>query len=192
MTGKTHMMGGTLTGFCWMAVTPPNNYAELGIMIGATTLGSLLPDIDHHSSKVTRSNIFTRVIGGFVSGVFKHRQQVHTVYACVIFAVIGYILSLCCGNLLIQLMVQLGLPAGFTIGPYAMVMAIGIFLGSMNHLVWDTFNPQGILWLYPSKKRISICFIQTGSVFETVFYVINIILVVIAVYALWERGIFLC
>lgn len=195
MTGKTHMLGGTLTGLCWLGIAPPSNYTEMILMVGATTAGSLLPDIDHHSSKVTRANIFTRIIGTAVSGIFKHRQQVHTIYACIIFGIIGYILTITCGNLIIQLFNSMGINLNVGINGYAgyaIVVGIGFLLGSLNHLIWDTFNPQGILWLYPCKKRISICFIQTGSVFETVFYCINIALIAVVVYSLWTKGVFLC
>ena len=188
MTGKTHMAGGALFGLMWIGVMHPDSYVKMGVMLGATTIGSLLPDIDHPRSRLSNTNLIFKAVSGVVSSFTKHRNEIHTVFACILFGILGYVLSILCGNLIENLMLNMGVRCHAA--SYALTIGLGFFIGSMCHLIWDTFNPEGIRWLYPSKKRISLGFITTGGVLETFFYIANCVLVCIVAFVLFKQGVF--
>ena len=59
-------------------------------------------------------------------------------------------------------------------------LSIALFIGCLSHLLYDTFNIQGIMWLHPfKKKRYKIGKIQTQSKEETFFRVVMILFTLI-------------
>ena len=55
----------------------------------------------------------------------------------------------------------------------ALICGIGITAGCLVHMLYDTFNPQGIMWLHPySKKRYHLMNIQVMSSSEKFFRVL--------------------
>lgn len=43
-----------------------------------------------------------------------------------------------------------------------------VLAGYLSHLVMDSFNPQGVPWLWPVKKHFRLPLVKTGSLFERV------------------------
>ena len=64
----------------------------------------------------------------------------------------------------------------------ARLCALGIFVGCIAHMAYDTFNPGGIAWLWPlSKKNISLLSIKTDSRAEAGFFVLQVLILAVVV-----------
>lgn len=62
----------------------------------------------------------------------------------------------------------------------ARLCAIGVFLGCIAHMLYDTFNPGGIAWLWPvSKKNFSLMSIKTDSRAEIGFFAVSVMVLVV-------------
>jgi inner membrane protein len=53
----------------------------------------------------------------------------------------------------------------------------GFLPGMLSHIILDTFNKQGIPWLWPYKKRFRLLSIRTDSIMETAFAILLSILI---------------
>lgn len=149
MTGRTHILAGLAAG---AVVAGGNNidWLWLTAALAAGAVGSLLPDIDHPSSRISCSSAAARTLSASVSAVAKHRGITHTL----VFA------GLCTFGLWL-------LAARWAV-PEPVVLAF--LAGILSHLVMDTLNEQGIMWLWPvSSRRISLLSIRTGGVGERLF-----------------------
>ncbi|MCS7121732.1 MAG: metal-dependent hydrolase [Archaeoglobaceae archaeon] len=120
----------------------------------AVTFGSLLPDIDHPRSLISKSYWFS--ISKFISKTTRHRGWTHSLFGAILFTSIGAIFLQ--GNLFIL---------------------TTFFLGYTSHLLIDTLNPSGVSWLWPKKKKYKIGIIKTGSRAEDVFRTVLLILLVL-------------
>lgn len=148
MTAKTHILGGLLAGQLAIVAGVSDSAAMLPLLAGAAA-GALVPDIDHRGSKISRSSVAGRVTSFAVSGVTKHRGVIHTP---------AFILA--CGA-------ALGLGAFFTRSGAGPALLLGLLVGMLSHLLLDTLNPTGIMWLWPlSKKRLRLASIRTNSLGE--------------------------
>lgn len=198
MTWKTHLAGGLQAGLLFTAVTGHTGtlaFTEIGIAM----LGSVLPDIDHPSSKISRTDLGLRLVSSGISKVTKHRRGTHTIWCSALFAAIllllfyliptaqtPVLLAIAIGIVAdlahIRIGTFLGIAALFILPMFpdipmltisrdnALLYAAALFAGCISHLIYDTFNPQGIMWLHPvSKKRFSIANIQTESKSERYF-----------------------
>ncbi len=72
MMGRTHMAFGFLAGVVFYGVF----HANWLIFIPLAVFGSLLPDIDHHNSKINRIIPVTQI----VPTLFKHRGFFHSIW----------------------------------------------------------------------------------------------------------------
>lgn len=191
MMARTHETGGSLTGLVWISIIQPHSFITMAVMICSATIGSLLPDIDHGSSKLAHSNFLMRTLCTTINGIFGHRGLIHSPLACLGFGIAGFLLTNLCGGFVLHLFSQLGFGMNVDLSYYAVIIGIGFLLGSLNHLVYDSFNDAGIKWLQPfSDKRISLLPITTGSIFETVFMCVSIGLNLLLLYVLWQQGVF--
>lgn len=154
MTYVTHALGGALAGAVVItAIGPADKVVGAAIMSGAV-IGSLLPDIDHTRSKVSRSSAAAKLTSYAVSAVSKHRGFFHTPLFILI---LGFVSGIGI----------LAVPAEFTM--IAWSIYFGLLPGMLSHLVLDTCNPGGIMWLYPvNDKKYSILPIKTNSFGEAV------------------------
>lgn len=153
MTYLTHALGGALAGTAVLAVLDPaDKVAAAAIMTGAV-IGSLLPDIDHSRSKISRSSAVAQITSYAVSAVAKHRGFFHTpLFVLILAVVLGSAIQILQGKELVLA---------------AWSLYFGLLQGMLSHLLLDTCNPGGIMWLYPvSSKRISILPIKTGGLGE--------------------------
>lgn len=152
MTYKTHIIGGTA-----LAVLVHKyglNMPELE-MIGYYTgamIGSLLPDLDHPNSWISR-NTFILYYPFHKLG---HRKATHSLLAVIL--------------LLIVLSLFFGINN----------IVLGIVLGYLSHLILDMFNPLGVPLLYPLiKDKYKIGKIRTGESGE---YIVVVLLIILTTY----------
>lgn len=177
MTGKTHILGGALAGELAALAVGNTSPTVAAVLIGGSIAGSLLPDIDHVNSKVSRSSIVAQATSYAVSGVTRHRGFIHTPV---------FILS---SVVLLSGASVFGLPHGW-------LLTLALALGMLSHLILDTLNPTGIMWLWPlKKKRWHLLSIKTNSPIEwlVMLALAVIVLCLTATYlpdaarSVWER-----
>lgn len=156
MTYKTHMIGGiALAGVIHLTAIQMTEIEMIGYY-GFALLGTMLPDIDHPKSFISRYSLGLH----YLFKGCKHRGFTHTLLAAII------------------LVMLLG---GF-FGMNAAVFGIGI--GYVSHLLLDALNPRGVPILYPfTKAKYHVANIRTGGEGE---YVIFGMLVVVALYCIYN------
>lgn len=203
---KTHLIGGLQAGLLATAALHPETQVNEILMFEVAVMGSLIPDIDHEESKISRSDVVLNIISNTLTKFAKHRRATHTVWAAALFALlIGLVLlpgltsaamtNACMIALIIVFLLDIfGFKAGIFVGLLAFlclsvsenmggeaittasivrIMVAG-FLGYISHLIYDSANKEGIMWLHPySKKRYRYLTITTSSNSETLFAVIN-------------------
>jgi inner membrane protein len=109
----------------------------------------LLPDIDNVNSKISNTNIFTKVISVFANLFLGHRELTHYPETFVVLCLL--LLSGC-----------------FVSGNISPVV-IGFLIGYGSHIVLDLLNPMGIRSAI-TKKRYSIARIKTGGACENLIF----------------------
>lgn len=141
MQGKTHMMGGLVTGLVTMKVMEPTLPTTLGAaFIGAAVLGSLFCDIDMTQSTIGRRAKPASLI---VSTFFSHRTITHAPITI----------------LAIYLLIRL-------VSPASEPMAFYFALGAGSHILLDMLNKKGVPLLYPIPYRFNIASFKNGSMEE--------------------------
>ena len=151
MTYKTHFVG----GIC--AVVLATSVLELpvvdtAVVTAVSGFSALIPDIDIEGSKANKA---LGMLGKGFASISHHRGFFHTPILYLILARLIYIFS--------------------------PVLAIGFGIGTFSHLVLDTFNYKGIMWLWPlTKKHYHIARVKTRSVGENIFMVAMIAITVIS------------
>lgn len=171
MMGKTHMVGGALGGMSIITITGTQNIGEIGVIMGTSLIGSLAPDLDHPKSKLSNANIITKLISMVISSFTSHRRATHTVWFSFIIGACGYLLGMAIFPLLNSLLGLLPIKIdNIDSLNMALLCGVGMLAGALSHIIFDTFNKEGIMWLHPiSKKRFSILPITTSSTGEAIF-----------------------
>lgn len=204
MLGRTHIAGGVLAyGLVATILTPLSN-SEIALGLTCTVLGSLIPDIDHAQSKISKSDILVGATSQAICSFTKHRGITHTPIGCVGFGLIGYFLvraavtyananaAFMAAIIMFTLVHALGrrtslekfggiaaiivfikydaiakilpvLPSLVLPQGYERYIGLCIFAGAVSHVLLDMFTPEGIMLLYPYRKRFHIAKIRTGS-----------------------------
>lgn len=148
--GRTHAAAGLLAGM--MA----SQYCSFDISCatvccGAAMIGSLIVDLDHHNSMASQAS---GLLGSMTSHIFTHRGVLHTpLFFFIVNSILLALLYFACPSEV------------FSIGSTLIIM---LSVGELSHLILDSLNPKGIMWLYPCKKRFHIIGIKSGSVFDRV------------------------
>lgn len=106
---------------------------------GVSGLASLLPDIDEPDSWI---GVRVPIIPAILKSTVGHRGAMHSLAAAA-----G-----------ISLLALLALKDP--------LYSIAMLLGYLSHLVLDSFNPNGVPWMYPCKKRFSLPLVNTGGALE--------------------------
>lgn len=147
MTGKTHIAGGAAAGACiGFALHLPIN--QLLACCAAGGIGGLIPDLDASRSIITSH---TGIVGATVSHVTRHRGIMHTP---IVYVVLNYIL---------WLMMFRSAPISH---PGTLVLC-GLFSGEISHLILDSLNHVGIMWLWPYPKRFSVLHVSSHGILNT-------------------------
>ncbi len=127
------------------------NQGNIYIFFAFVLFGALLPDIDTPNSKVgSRLSPISKII----EKVFGHRGVVHTIWGMFLFC---------------------GLFWYFINKTYGTALFVGFF----SHLLIDGFTKMGINFLHPLGKLHLSGFIETGTIGETIVFVVIIALSVI-------------
>ena len=148
MTAKTHILGGFFLGGL-LCLTGAVSTQAAPALLTAASVGALLQDIDHQGSKVSRSGAAGAIVSFAVSAFTTHRGVIHTpTFTAAFLAALSLALRL----------------AG--ISDWLTILA-GLGVGMLSHLMLDTLNPSGIMWLWPwTRKRFHVASVRTGSICE--------------------------
>ena len=172
MLGKTHSVIGITTAISYgYFMGKPTEILNLGILIIASYIGSLAPDVDHPNSTINNKFLFTRLF----AFIFKHRGITHS-------ALIGSMASLL---------------AYFTLvnesnNDWVHWAWLGLSLGYASHLVADSLTPKGIPALYPLSNQAFQCplvpfTIPTGSNKERLVFFLVLMYASVLIW-LWVNG----
>ncbi len=164
MRAGTHTTFGLACGTCLMAMEGQTDTAIIYPFLIGTLTGSLLPDIDHPGSKISRKNLATQAAGTAVSKMFGHRGLIHSLWFCLLASAAAAALCLIVGQ---------ATNADLTAWTYP--LSYGILTGTVSHLLADSFNKGGICWLPPlQRKRTRFAKIKTGSPEERIFWLASV------------------
>lgn len=164
MTYTTHSLGGAAAGFLTVGMLGPLDEMGYACVVSGAVIGSLVPDLDHTKSKISRSSMAASVTSYAASTLFKHRGFLHT----------PLFVALMAALMLLAIQILQGMAYHET----AMFFGIGLIPGMLSHLLLDTLNPGGIMWLWPfSKKRIHIVAIKTNSLGEKAFAALFLVVI---------------
>lgn len=157
----THTIGGVGAGLLVIAATSfGSGEAAQAAVISGAVIGSLFPDIDHQRSFISHK---VPIASLAATTVFKHRGFLHSP----IFVLLAGVL-LTAGSRTLLSGYQLQLASQFI---------TGFLPGMISHIILDTFNKQGIPWLWPWKKRFRLLPIRTDSLMETAFALLLVVLI---------------
>ena len=146
MTGKTHIAGGIAAGAAvGLALNLTMEHFIIATFAGG--VGGLIPDIDSATSTITSK---TGPAGFIISRIFRHRGVLHTPVA---YIVLNCVLWIIAGNI------------GYT--NIALPLLMGMFAGEISHLLLDSLNRVGIMWLWPYPRRFSVLHVPSNGRFNT-------------------------
>lgn len=111
---------------------------------------SLIPDLDEHSSKISRKLKF---LSFFLKSLFKHRGFLHSIFIPFLSSLFLFIIN-------------------------RKFLGLAVILGYLSHLILDAFTIKGIKPLYPLIDKRIRGFIKVGSFLENVLFFIILVLVV--------------
>lgn len=169
MTYKTHVVAGIGAGFVGIHLLTQTaaNLPQEAVFVCMACIGALFPDIDKSNSYIGRR---LKLISCITEATVKHRKLVHTPFFQLIFfaaIAIGLIAPTTANQVLRN---------------FAYLMLYGFEVGVFSHLILDTLNPEGIQWLYPfGKKRYSLLKIETRSLSEHIYNLLQVIAVSICI-----------
>lgn len=159
MRGPTHALAGASSAGLLLAINYPHQTPFI-LLSAIAGFAALVPDLDGSHSMIENTKILgVRPLKGpayIIDRLFKHRGFLHSLMAMIFlaFILLGFFPML---------------PKEYT---------LAILFGYMSHLVLDSLTPLGIPWLYPLELRIRLVpkwlAITTGSIYETLFFVILI------------------
>ena len=203
MMGNTHMTGGVVAALSVITVSGITSPALMGLGTACAVSGSLFPDIDHPNSKLSRRNQLCSAISNLVCSLTTHRGFCHTVPFLLlmgagwwlVFVLFGSIAENHLDAFFYETAKETQVPlfryiANWNV-TFGMQTGCWFFLaGILSHLILDTLNPEGILWLYPfRKKRFHLLSIKTDSNGERLVRVVLVLLILLwALLVLNQRG----
>ena len=177
MMAASHRLGGAAMGMLAAHVlTGPGDITGKAVILSAAVLGSLIPDIDHPYSSISRkhrgirgavglvqitlrgiSGLLPRRQGNYLRTAAGHRGASHSLLmaaACVLLVHMGVLIC----------------PAWKGMITLA---AWGVGAGVLSHLLLDLFA-GGVPLLFPfSGKRIALARIKTGGVTEWIIRILS-------------------
>lgn len=193
MTGKTHMAVGISTG---LALSTGKPLREQLILLTASAIGSLVPDLDHPKSKLNQKilvfkNRIFKVLSYIIIGV--GFIYLGSALEDIVFKILGIALMLTgisshrgfthslLGFFLFSSIVQI-----YSIRFDLNEIYIGFNIGYILHLVMDFFTPQGIQLFFPLTENISFPItiktngegenlIFIGSSFYSIYFLVQLI-----------------
>ena len=156
MMAPGHLAHGVLAGLALAPFIPPTNHSwvSIALFVGTSAVGSLVPDLDHPRSRLTRLGgpitwlihrslvVLSQSVYSWTRGPrdrihgASHRTLTHTpVFAMVVGAFLYSALWI----------------SGNPVRAYALIVAVGMTIGCLAHLIGDSCTHAGIPWLWPIK-----------------------------------------
>ena len=149
MMGRSHATSGLLVGAIVVRLFGVDDAVAAGGLVAVTSIGALLPDMDHDDAMLPRAfGPLGRLVAWVVGRTFGHRGITHSLLGL--------------GLLTIAL--------GFAplITPLPWWVSVGLVLGSAVHIVGDMLTVSGCPLFWPADKRFRLGpGFRTGRVFET-------------------------
>lgn len=172
MRGTTHIVGGVIAAELVCMVMHIPDVQTASVVAGAAVLGSIMPDIDQPRSKISNRNIATRVIGTSTHLVLGHRGVTHTIIFGAVLSAILYFAV----NFFPELLIK------YTqCDAVSMITALSFMAGYLSHLILDTFNAGGIMWLWPfSSRKYHVAEIRSGGIVDTIIIAVALAVIAIA------------
>lgn len=197
MTGKTHLAVGTATALC---ITYPSDFKELALCIIASSVGSVVCDVDVKSSDsrrdLNRITVLTVIVGiallfaeyKFNLGITKNFNRESDMFRLVL-GFISFIAVCTFGKYQPHRSFMHSIPALVILTGivYFMYPALApyFFIAMFSHIFTDLFNKKRVKLFYPLKKGI--CFrlctadgkvnnilFFTGTAFSIFFFILAI------------------
>lgn len=162
LTGKTHVAAGMLIG--GVVALYKLNFdpfsMETAICIVGGAIGGLLPDIDHPRSRIANCNVATKAAAVATRAVAGHRGIVHTPF------------FLLCAALICQTIYM-----RYEMQEPVVALVGGVLCGYATHIILDSFNKAGIMWLYPfSSSRFHLATVPTGGVIDRLLGILFLVI----------------
>ena len=153
MLSRTHAASAAAVAGLALHIFKPSPVVSV-FMTAGTIVGSILPDIDTTSSKISRTCLTAQCTSILLEDFAGHRGLMHTPFFIALTGLAGL------GVILRNLGSNLSIILSILIIPFLAGMSI--------HLLLDAFTPMGIMLLYPfDKKRYSFKrTVKTGSMME--------------------------
>lgn len=180
MTGKTHMAIGIAAGLTIAHGKPIN---EQIIIIAASSLGSLIPDLDHPKSKLNQrlllfKNEFFRIllfisVSALLFYVYLNTQNTIFVLLSLIFLFIGISTHRGFTHSIIGILIFSYIVKYITDFYNLDYIYRSISLGYLLHLIADFLTPKGIKLFYPLSMTIaSPIVINPNSGIDSIIFVL--------------------
>lgn len=142
MTGKTHIIGGVALSLAFAPLTAQ----DPALMLGAGTIGALLPDICHSGSKIGRT---LPLLSKLINTLVGHRTFTHSLLFLVI---VGFLLNRFIAN---------------------EALFWGMLAGMISHYILDMATKNGIKLLFPFKLTVRFPLtIKTGGAGESAVFAV--------------------
>lgn len=151
MRGKAHLISGVVTGIVTAIGT--NSFTEgigkSAIIVTASAIGSLLPDVDLPTSTIGKK---LKPISLIINKMFGHRTITHSPLWIIPLFALHYFLPFIATELSLNAILNLRW------------LIIGYISGFICHLVGDMLTTGGIPFAYPfSRKRLRLTPIESGK-----------------------------
>lgn len=185
MTGKIHKLGGVMAGMAFSKLYGADATLTAIILAGAVT-GSLLPDIDHPRSTISKklwmiswplsimrwgvkrlSSVLPRKEQQKINCIVGHRGITHSLLSCI---------SVACGMSIVGAVLHSCLEGYFS---YYLCLVSSIVLGMFSHLMLDMLSNGVPLFCPFNNRRIGVKWIKTGSLVEELFAVLLLVIIVL-------------
>lgn len=160
MLGRSHITTGVCVGLLASSFEPNLQQIEpltQGLFLIAVAIGSLLPDIDHPQSIISRQ---IPIIGGIIGRLVSHRGFFHSILGTVIVFSLLWVVRLDIASLFNATSETINL------------MWFGALIGYINHIVGDMITISGVKVFYPLRFNIGVPLIRTNSIGENLIVVI--------------------
>lgn len=183
MTGKTHVAIGIVAGLTISAEQPLENQL---ILVLASILGSLLPDLDHPKAKLNQKLLFIKnksyrtlfylsIAGGFIYLYFQTESDILGLLGLMAFfigisnhrsfthSIVGFLVV---SSIVKLITVKYSLPSIYS----------GFVIGYALHLIADFLTIKGIQLFYPLKINVSspIVINTKGNLEEILFTLLSL------------------
>lgn len=154
MNYKTHILGGVTAGLLVANYVLKTPTIETTILVSGAVVGSLIPDIDHRGSYISKR---LKGVSSITSSIFKHRgKATHSLSIPSLILFITYLLTVSyVSNVILY-----------------KYLFFGVGSGIISHVLLDSLTTHGVPLLYPIyKKNISFTNFSGGGLLEKVVFI---------------------